>query len=166
METNLKQCVYYPWGELSCRAFTPRPPRSYEHFTTTTNSITGDGIHNISGLVDPNHVPSSPFVILFEERATEPVNRKERIQRMLPPYHGKYIVIPNGFHNDLGHEWNNRAQTMYVPRGTHVSLYNNYAGDDLIGYHNVARDDQPKVVHLGSGGKRLTSIHVQQSTQL
>jgi hypothetical protein len=164
---NKPYCVYQAWGELECSNTNQSAlrPTGFEGFTTTEERSAysiykyGDGIGNIVNLLEPTYIPPSPFVILFAEKPKIP-HTDSNNNEYYPPYYGKWIVIPVGYHKTLG-DWNNKTRTMYVPRGTTVHIYDDEFGTDLIATYTVEKSQTPKVVNMFYETRGVSSLRVE-----
>jgi hypothetical protein len=169
LSQNLR-CLYQTWGELVCNGdvvmdiFSSPNIANIANITTNERFVDaedayrhGEGVHpDLVTIIDPKLVPKSPFVILFEERPK--IDRDDG--SFYPPYYGNWVVIPTGYHKGLG-LWNDRAKTVFVPRGTKVSLYDQPNGDDLFASHTVPKGGVPMVVNLYGTRHTLSSMMVE-----
>jgi hypothetical protein len=159
---NLKlRCMYQTWGELVCNdtATSNLGHAVNESFVDAEDAYRhGEGVHPLVAIIDPELVPESPFVILFDERPK--INHDDG--SFYPPYYGNWVVIPTGYHKGLG-RWNDRAKAVYVPRGTMISLFERPNGDDLFASHVVPKGGVPMVINLFGSGHSLSSVIIEKA---
>lgn len=160
----MQACTYMPWGELDCihsnsgtieRFIDGAPVVQEEELEQAYDQ--GEGLHSIINLIDPSYVPAMPFVILFEER---PKIKREDNGAYIPPYYGKWVILPYGYHKSLGN-WNDRARAMFIARGTKVSLFDKPNGDGIISTHTVPKSGRAFVVDLTTSNYTLSSMKVE-----
>lgn len=165
-------CTYMPWGSLVCNNSSTEYFTQEEEDARVARYEEGQESKDIVHLLDPSFTPTSPFVILFVERPkidhpelslslsqTQAADPKLAPPHF-PPYYGSWVLIPKGYHKDLG-SWNEKTHAVYVPKGTSVTMYDKTNGDGYIGSYKVGMTDVPMLVNMANDRRGLSSLIVE-----